>query len=652
MDIKESTKVQLSQKIIYLLLGITLVIMTGWHIKAIQLNDTMSKIGICLRFCITVGIFGVAVFFLWKFRDKYRANNLFMYMSWILLPLFTFVSVELIAGDIRKLTWISIVKNLLMYYLLYFILSAFVRQLGILAMVYVGMFDFLALVQHFVTLFRARPMMLQDFLSFGTAARVVGNYTFYLTYHKYVVVLGMILLIFAFTLSGKKIFMNRRYFTGIGILGVSFGLVAMLLMPNKFLNEIYMWDLISNYEEDGLLLTFLEEIPYLMPEKPEDYSVSSVKKIADKVEKIEVNEVAPQNLIVIMNESFADLDYIGKVESDTELLSFYKGLQENTIRGYLSVPSFGGGTANTEYEVLTGNTLEFLTAGTTAYQMNVKKQESGITSTLREQGFQTLALHPYYGGGWNRNEVYPCMSFDNFVSMENWGDLETIRWCASDASAYQRVIDTCESTDEKLFMFLVTMQNHGGYDYEDYQSTVSLNYADEYPMAEQYLSLLQESDRAFQSLIEHFQNVEEPTMIVMFGDHQASIEDAFYEQLFGKSLSELSCEEYQERFITPFVIWANYDIEEQSDILMSSNYFGSFILKNAGMKMTKYNEFLLNLYEEIPVIGIGAICDKEGNWYQWGELPDYEKQLIQEYKILQYNNVSDRKKRVETVFFK
>ncbi len=649
---KKNTKAELSQKIIYLLLSINLVIMTIWHIKAIQINDIMSKASIILRFFSTVAIFVLLGFCLYKFRDKYKLNNILMYILWLLLPLFTFASVELIAGDIRKLTWISIIKNLLMYYLIYFILSAFIRQLGMLAMVYVGIFDFLALVQHFVTLFRARPMMLQDFLSIGTAARVVGNYTFYLSYHKYVVVLGMILLIFVFTLSEKKIFMNRRYFIGIGILGASLGLVVMLLMPNKFLNEIYMWDLISNYEEDGLLLTFLEEFPYMMPEKPRDYRVSSVKKVADRLEKIQVSEVTPKNLIVIMNESFADLDYIGKVETDTDLLPFYKGLQENTIRGYLAVPSFGGGTANTEYEVLTGNTLEFLTAGTTAYQMNVKKQESGIASTLKEQGFQTLALHPYYGGGWNRNEVYPCMSFDNFVSMENWGDLETIRWCASDASAYQRVIDTCESTDEKLFMFLVTMQNHGGYDYEDYQSTVSLNYADEYPMAEQYLSLLQESDRAFQSLIEYFQNVEEPTMTVMFGDHQASIEDGFYEQLFGKSLSELSFEEFQERFITPFVIWTNYDIEEQSDILMSSNYFGSYILKKAGIEMTKYNEFLLNLYEEIPIIGIGGICDKEGNWYQWGELPDKEEKLIQEYKIMQYNNVFDRRKRVESVFFR
>lgn len=353
-----------------------------------------------------------------------------------------------------------------------------------------------------------------------------------------------------------------------------------------------------------------------------------------------------------MNESFADLEYIDEISSNAELLPHIKSINKNVIKGYLHVPVFGAGTANTEYEVLTGNSMSFLVGGSTAYQMNVFDNEYSLVSTLKEQNYDAYALHPYLAENWNRKIVYQYMGFGNFLSGEDWKEIEYLRWCASDRTAYNKLIEIDQKTDGMFFAFLVTMQNHGGYasEWDNFKNTIELDYKNDYPQAEQYLSLLQESDRAFQELIEYFSNIEEPTMIVMFGDHQASIEEEFYAELFGKPLKDLSFEEKQERYVTPFIIWTNYDIEENDHVRMSTNYFGSYILSIAGLELTPYNQFLLELWREIPVIGYGGICDKDGIWYQWNEIPEYYVELLEEYKILQYNNVYDRSNRIEEIF--
>ena len=197
---------------------------------------------------------------------------------------------------------------------------------------------------------------------------------------------------------------------------------------------------------------------------------------------------------------------------------------------------------------------------------------------------------------------------------------------------------------EKIFTFLVTMQNHGGYGEDTlcgYEPSVVLNYDSEYPLAETYLSLINESDTAFKELVHYFENINEPTMIVMFGDHLPAVEEEFYSKLFGKDVNDLSMEQSQLRFQTPYVIWTNYEQESKADENMSANYLGSYILQKAGLKLTPYNAFLLNLKDIIPVIGMGAVCDYKGKWYSMNDLPDNYEELINQYKILQYNNVID-----------
>ena len=177
-----------------------------------------------------------------------------------------------------------------------------------------------------------------------------------------------------------------------------------------------------------------------------------------------------------------------------------------------------------------------------------------------------------------------------------------------------------------------------------------MNYDKKYPFAETYLSLIKESDNAFNELLEYYRSKDEPTMIVMFGDHFPSLDEGFYEELYGKELDYLELEETQLMYQTPFMIWTNYERKSCANLEMSANYLSSYILREAGLKMPLYNQFLLSLQEKINIIGMGAICGSDKKWYDITESPAQYNDLINDYKILQYNNVIDHSHLCKNVF--
>jgi hypothetical protein len=150
---------------------------------------------------------------------------------------------------------------------------------------------------------------------------------------------------------------------------------------------------------------------------------------------------------------------------------------------------------------------------------------------------------------------------------------------------------------------------------------------------------------------EYFEKVDEPTVICMFGDHQPTIEPEFVEELLGaKSLSSLSAAQEQRRHMTPFYIWANYDIEEAEIDKMSANYLSSLVLKTAGVELTEYNRYLLKLYETLPVINTVGYIDNADNYYKWSDVSPYTD-LISEYEKIQYNCIFDSKNLKTDTFY-
>lgn len=576
------------------------------------------------------------------------------WVLWAMVPAVMFVIMELLADNWGTITGKNVLYNILLLLVLYLVFCLCFTSQRLAGIVFSFFLASIGLLEYYVLAFRGRAFTIFDLFSAKTAMEVAGGYSFAMPLRK-----GLcLLLLFAvaallFYHQGMVLHKNRVMsairISGIGAFAaVIFLLLKMDLLHNFQVETLSIWNAKDNYMEKGSMYTFLLECQYIHVNKPEAYSLDYVKRIEEGLDNQEKEAVTPENLIIIMNESLTDMEKAGNLKTEDEILPYIHSMEKNTVKGFLQMPIFGGGTADSEYEVLTGNTKQFLPGATVAYEFYCSDPEYGLVDHLKSQGYRTVALHPHRRGNWNRALVYGFMGFDQFISKDEWGDMDIIRKGDSDENTYQKIIEMVEKKKkgEKLFTFLVTMQNHGGFsDMGDgFVPTVTLNYEESYPLAETYLSLAQLSDRAFQMLIERLEKVEEPTMVVMFGDHYPSVEEGFYAQLFGKSVETMSLEEQQIRYQTPYVIWTNYDhgkLDGQGEMI-SANYFGSYIMQQAGLRLSEYDDFLLKMMETIPVVGNGAVMDHKGIWYGMDDLPGEYRELVESYSVLQYNRVRDR----------
>lgn len=389
------------------------------------------------------------------------------------------------------------------------------------------------------------------------------------------------------------------------------------------------------------------------------------------------------NVICIMNETFSDLRVLGQLSTNQDYMPFTRSLTKNTIKGNLYMPVTGAGTSNSEFEFLTGNTMAFLAAGSNAYELYIKSQLPSLAYTLAAQNYSRTALHVYYRTSWQRDVNYPLLGFERYDSIESFIDNDAIdeyrngnksfsdfedavneqypgenvllRRFVSDRFDYKLLEQMYEERDpsKPFFIFNVTMQNHGSYDsaYENFDQKIKLTSTEEYyPAANRYLSLIYESDQAFKELVEYFSNVDEPTIICMFGDHQPNIETEFVESLLGSDISDLSTEDNQKRFVTPFVIWANYNIEEGYVDKMSANYLSTLLLQVADLKTTKYNDYLSALYRYVPVIDSNGYITANDEYYTFDETSEYTD-LLAGYEKVQYNNLFDTIGRHDELFY-
>ena len=448
-----------------------------------------------------------------------------------------------------------------------------------------------------------------------------------------------------------------------------------------------------NTQCNGWVLNFSIALRYGQVEKPENYSLNGVKELAqrhsdhessftllrdsavsspydplsldeegDSPEEVLTVEntpggIQPTNILCIMDESFGDLSIFEHMETDSDVIPFFHGLRENTIKGWLYDPVTGGGTATTEFEFLTGNSVSFLPLGTVAYQLYVKPEMPSLFSWAKGNGFHTTAFHPYKASGWNRVEVYNDFGADVQLYQEDVENPEYVRGYISDRCDFRVLEDiTAAEEGDKQFLFNVTMQNHGGYKqgWKNLPSNVQLSGAltDCSEYATQYIALMQETDRALEELISYYEQQEEPTLIVFFGDHQGSLSDWFYEKLYGKKLDDRTIAEVERQFAVPFCIWANYPIPEAQDVMLSTSYLGALMTQVSNYPSTPFYNYLSSLYQDLPVINRTGYITPDGAVYKTREELSEELQAqVKEYQTLCYYNLFHRDEALDASFF-
>lgn len=499
---------------------------------------------------------------------------------------------------------------------------------------------FFAFVEYMVISFRGSEIKLSDFYSLRTGISVVSQYklefTSVINYSIFVLVLSLFLIwITKFTHKSKKSQLPR--ISGVLFLGATLFTVSWCM--NHSNNYMQLWGF-EGTKHNGLTYNFLIEARDSRVVPPENYSEENVEKILNE-EKVSESKNNTPNIVVIMSEAFSDLSVLGALETDVDPITYYKSLTDNTVKGYALSSVLGGNTAVSEWEFLTGNTQAFLPYGSVAYQQYIKNRASSIVGVLNENDYTTIAMHPYLSTGWKRNVVFDVFGFDEVYFMDDLSSDGRIRGFVSDKTLFADVIKRFENKKdgEKIFNFCITMQNHGGYDFGNFPPKVNYK-AGQFYSVNQYLTLLYESDAALKMLIEYFENYDEDTMIVLFGDHQPSFPPEFYNDIMGNEASTFVG--VQKKHTVPFMIWTNYDQEEEFIELTSINYLSTIMLEKAGIGLTPYFSYLSDLREKLPALNFyGYFSKSEDSMLRTSNATDDEKKLIEEYKALQYYNIFD-----------
>ena len=512
--------------------------------------------------------------------------------------------------EVRQVAQIlNIILFELLAWILFFITGKGKWALQILS----GIAMIYGLVNHYVMAFRSTPFVPWDIFSVKTAASVVGNYDF--TPTKEVVIVTLIFLVILVLLHFFRFDFRFPWFYRIipvVCLGIVLGLFVNQLQDEDFQDEAYLYPFLFTpahmTKVNGMAVTFAMDLAYVVVERPTGYSAKEAEEILTSYTAEEVTDEKRPHVIVIMNEAFSDLSVIGDFTTNEDYMPFIHSLSEgneNTITGDLTVSVIGGNTANSEFEFLTGHTMDYLPVGSIPYQQYVKGGLSSLASWLKELGYATYGMHPYGATGWNRNQVYPWLGFDTSYFRDDFQNRRYIRDYISDQTAYDKIIETYENRedDSPLFIFEVTMQNHGGYTdaHENFTPDIHVQEKSDVVL-DRYLSLMKESDEELKRLIQYFSQQEEDTLVIFFGDHQPN--DYVARKVYSISGKTVETEEdAKNRYIVPYVIWANYDIREGTKEDTDISFLAAKALEAAGITTNNYQNFLLELEQVLAEEG-------------------------------------------------
>ena len=321
-------------------------------------------------------------------------------------------------------------------------------------------------------------------------------------------------------------------------------------------------NLADAYEEYGFAYCFSMSLVDRGVKKPYTYSEDTINEVAASIVPDESTEDFYPNVIFLQLESFFDVNYIENTYYSSNPVPFFTKLKENYSSGFLTVPSIGAGTANTEFEILSGMSLEYFGAGEYPYKTILQTSTcESIAYNLKDLGYQTHALHNHSGSFYDRNLVFSNLGFDYYTSleyMENW-QTNPLGW-AKDKMLISEISKSLASTESTDFIFAISVQAHGKYPDMQIDPTQKLTITSKdvnvsTHAIEYYINQLREVDIFLENLISTLEKSEEDIVLVLYGDHLSHFE-ILDEQLKNKDV-----------FQTEYVIWSNFDMKKKNQDL-------------------------------------------------------------------------------------
>lgn len=402
-----------------------------------------------------------------------------------------------------------------------------------------------------------------------------------------------------------------------------------------------MWDQKANYAHNGLVLAFALNLPMANVATPDGYSPDALAAIQPEPMPVFVPARRP-DIIMVMSESFWDPTRLPGTTLSPDPLAFTRKMQS----GHVFSPEFGGMTANVEFEALTGFSNAMLPYGSIPYQQYVRGDLPSLASFLGKEGYSTLAIHPFQKWFWNRANVYKAFGFDRFLSEESMEPLEKRGRLAADGALTELIIKESEATEDPLFLFAVTLQNHGPYEknrYPDQRIKVETRAGEAAATAiHTFAEGMKDSDIGLKRLIDWAAQRERETIIVFFGDHLPPLGPTWVATGFmDRNVSDRFGPPQaltQERE-TPLVMWSNRKGRIRDIGTVSPSFLPLHTLRAARIEHPFYTGFLGEMYENWHVIDRHMVVDSKGIAHTGWSRGLGTDPALRDYRLIQYDTM-------------
>lgn len=621
-----------------LLLCFGVLIGMAWYYSEFSAKDCAILAGICV---LTLAIYMIDM----------PVHPVIRILFALVIPLGCFYTFETLTHQMSTMIELAKRLNIAFYYWLFLFVFFIAGRTSISMAICVSAIAIIGVGNYFVVMFRSNPIVPWDIYSFETAMSVADNYVFSVDWalaeHIAMFILMLIVGVRTNIRLNKKIL---RPILTVGMCIPAYFYISYLwqdnLERNTGLNDT-LFNAKYMHSKDGFFVSFILDIHFLQIEEPKNYSDEYALSLLNEqeVEKVETPEELP-DIIAIMDETFSDPAVLGEFETNKDYMPFVhsilRGEVANTISGYTDVSVLGGNTANSEFEFLTGNSMAFFPNGSVPYLQYIRDGISTIVPQLEEYGYTTYGTHPYRAKGWNREFIYDLMGFDYRYFQGSFPFEDKLRNYVSDEADFKSILEWRNNTEGPFFMFNVTMQNHSNYggDFDNFDPQIVAKFKNTYSnkYLNKYLSLMYETDQDVASLLSELSQSDRKTIVVFWGDHQPNdyVVRPIYKE-YGLDFDNQTYEQQQQRQKTPFFIWANYDIQEQTNVEISLNYLNILLFETAGLQLDEYQTFRKNLWQgQIPMMNAVGYRNDDGDLVEYDDAPEEIQNLLNEYQNIQY----------------
>jgi len=542
--------------------------------------------------------------------EKNSIKNYFMLLGVVLIiSLLCVISLEL--GDCNTgglgISWLYLNVGTIFFSILFF--SCFIRRYWISTIIHIMLCTLVSIVNYYVIIYRGVPVSFSDLQNLGTAANVLGGYKIFPCVSIYRImfcfVAGVFLVMYLRHIEMKQCSKKGKVY-------IVTECLAILICSTMFFytgfcsghalkpHDTFTWSWSESYHQYGYLASTMEVFgdalnPVKMPESYDETQLSTLPTVTNLVDKKEYPDI-----ILILNETYYDIDQLVNIITDCEYMEFYHSL-DNSIKGHVIVPQVGGGTNNSEYELLTSNSLQLAPQITPFNVLNLQEANS-IVSFLKQYKYTTVGMHPAPAANYSRSKAYHDLGFDDIYFEDDFSELtyyQNRKWFPTDQSAYKTMLQVYERLpeDHARFLYLLTLQNHGGWDINDADVDIvhiSEDFGEYTEQMNEFLSCMRLSDLALKELIQYYSQIERPVIICMVGDHCP----AFLNSIVDESQKEINLKLHS----TPFLIWANFPIEEKELGYVGLNTLVPNLLKIADIPLSYYYQYILELQEQVSIL--------------------------------------------------